>query len=126
MPGVSASRLVVVTIDWVRKHYLQLPHVTEDVKWENNLVFSVANKMFTLVSLEPREIWLSLKCPPEEFVELVEWPLCRQAPYFARGHWVAFESPDALSAREWERLLTQAYNLVFAKLPKKTQRELAE
>ena len=114
-----------MTIDWVRKHCLQLPHVTEDVKWEKNLVFSVANKMFALVSLDPSDTWLSLKCTPEEFVELVERPLCRPAPYLARAHWVAFESPDALPRREWERLLTQAYDLVFAKLPKKTQRGLS-
>lgn len=116
---------MIVTIDWVRQHCLSLPHVTEDVKWKDNLVFSVARKMFVVVGLEPDEIWLALKCTPEEFAELVERPLCRPAPYLARAHWVAFESPDAFPRREWERLLTQAYNLVFAKLPKKTQRELS-
>ena len=113
-----------MTIDRIRNYCLRLPHVTEDVKWENNLVFSIGNKMFAIVSLEPGEIWLSFKCTPEEFAELSEHPGCLPAPYLARAHWVAVEHPDALDSQDIERLLSQSYELVFAKLTKKMQREL--
>ena len=43
----------------------------------------------------------------------------------ARNQWVALENWDALTAAELKRLLKQSYELVFAKLPKKTQAELA-
>jgi len=114
-----------MTIDWVRGVCAKFPHVVEDVKWESVLTFTIGNKMFAATLLEPGEVWLSLKCTPEDFGELTERLGCRQAPYFARGQWVAFERPDAVSAREYERLLRQAYDLVFAKLTKKLQKELS-
>lgn len=113
-----------MTIDWVRSHCLGLPHVTEDVKWENNLVFSIGSRMFAAVNLEPGETWLSFKCTPEEFAELSERPGCRPAPYLARASWIALDHPDALSGPDVERLLSQSYELVFSKLTKKMQREL--
>lgn len=114
-----------MTIDQVRAVCLGFPHVTEDVKWDRNLVFCVAKKMFAVVDLEPDETWLAFKCTPEEFAELTERPGCRPAPYLARAHWVALESRQAMPAREIELRLREAYELVVAKLPKKLQRELA-
>lgn len=40
-------------------------------------------------------------------------------------HWVALESEDALPRTEIKRLIIQAYQLVFATLPKKMQAELS-
>jgi hypothetical protein len=68
---------------------------------------------------------MSFKCTPEEFAELVEQPGTIPAPYSARYHWVALEHEDALTVAEIKRLLQRSYDLVFAKLPKKTQAELA-
>ena len=122
----SDSLFFVVTIDWVRTHCLGLPHVTEDVKWEDDLVFSIGGKMFAVVNLEPGATWLSFKCTAEEFAELSERPGCRAAPYLARANWVALDHPDALASREVARLLTRAYELVFSKLSKKMQRRLVQ
>ncbi len=113
-----------MTIDWVRGVCAKFPHVVEDVKWENDLAFTVGKKMFAVVGLEPDEIWMALKCSPDDFAELSERPGCRPAPYLARAQWIAFETPDAVSVREYGRLLRCAYDLVFAKLTKKVQREL--
>lgn len=111
-------------IDRVRSYCLGLPHVTEDIKWENNLVFSTGDRMFAAVSLEPGDTWLSFKCTPEVFAELSERPGCRPAPYLARASWIALEHPGALSSEEVERLLRQSYELVFSRLTKEMQREL--
>jgi predicted DNA-binding protein (MmcQ/YjbR family) len=109
-------------IESVRKYCLSLPHVTEDVQWENDLLMRIGNKMFAVLSLEPEsDHCMSFKCTPEKFAELVELEGIRPAPYVARYHWVALEKFNALPASELKALLKVAYQLVHDKLPKKTR-----
>ena len=112
-------------VEFVRRCCRALPHTTEHVQWGNDLVFKVAGKMYAVTCLEPAKVVLSFKCSPEDFADLTERPCIIPAPYMARAQWVALESEDALSAAEIKRYLRQSYDLVFAKLPKKTQAELA-
>ena len=112
-------------IDWVRKYCKRMPHATETVQWGDDLVFKVGGKMFAVVVLVPAKVWLSFKCTPEEFSELTERPGIIPAPYSARYHWVALETQDALAPAEMERLLGSSYDMVFAKLPRKTQSVLS-
>ena len=107
-----------MSLNWIRTFCLALPSVTEDVKWEKDLVFSIGAKMFAVTCLEPAAVVLSFKCSPEGFAELVERPGIIPAPYLARAHWVALEDEDALTRRELEPWLRSAYELVWAKLPK--------
>ncbi|HTP85625.1 MAG TPA: MmcQ/YjbR family DNA-binding protein [Bryobacteraceae bacterium] len=102
-----------------------MPRTTESVQWGEHLVFKVGGKVYAVVALEPARICLSFKTTPEEFASLTEIPGVVQAPYFARKQWVALETFDAVPAAELERLLRQAYNLIYAKLPRKTQAALA-
>jgi predicted DNA-binding protein (MmcQ/YjbR family) len=108
-----------MNIDWVRRLCLSLPYAKESVQWGNDLVFKVGGKMFAVAALEPAKVWLSFKCSPEEFTELVERPGVIPAPYLARNSWVALETEDALSVTEIQRLIRNSYNLVLAKLPKR-------
>jgi predicted DNA-binding protein (MmcQ/YjbR family) len=108
-------------IDWVRQHCLSLAGVTEQIQWEDDLVFKVGGKMFAVVPLEPSDRWLSFKCTPAEFGDLIERPGIIPAPYLARAHWVALESDASLPRAEIERLLSQAHDAVFANLSKKAQ-----
>ena len=48
------------------------------------------------------------------------------APYLARAKWVRVENGKALSDKEAAALLRRSYELVFAKLSKKLQREILE
>jgi predicted DNA-binding protein (MmcQ/YjbR family) len=114
-----------VKLEWVRRYCLSLPHASEQVLWEIDLVFKVGGKMFAILVLEPRNVCLTFKCTPEDFAELIECPEIIPAPYSARSHWVGLESPDALSRPEILRLIRRSYDLVFAKLTKKLQREWA-
>ena len=114
-----------MSLDLVRRCCRSYPHVTESVQWGDNLVFKVAGKIFAIAALEPAAVWLSFKCDPEEFAAMVERPGIIPAPYLARAHWIALETEDALSVTELKELLRIAYDLVFAKLPKKTRAELA-
>jgi predicted DNA-binding protein (MmcQ/YjbR family) len=107
-----------MTLDTVRDFCRALPGATEDVKWGNDLVFSVGGKMFAVVCLDPPH-QMSFKSTPEEFAGLIERDGIIPAPYLARAMWVQErELGDVLDRRERERLLETAYALVRAKLPK--------
>jgi predicted DNA-binding protein (MmcQ/YjbR family) len=102
-----------------------MAHATESVQWGDDLVFKIGGKMFAVLVLEPAKVWLSFKCTPEEFAELVERPGIIPAPYSARYHWVALETEDALSAAEIKRLVRRSYDMVLDKLPKKARAALS-
>jgi predicted DNA-binding protein (MmcQ/YjbR family) len=113
-----------MTVERLRKFCLSLRGTTEDVKWGQDLAFSIGGKMYAVVNLEPPH-QLSFKCTPESFGELVEREGLIPAPYLARAMWVQEERlGDALEPREREALLRMSYELVLAKLPKK-KRQLA-
>src|SRR5277367_1961292 len=111
-------------IEWIRKFCLALPGVTEQIQWEDDLLFKVGGKMFAVVPLEPARLYISFKTSGEDFAELVERPGIIPAPYLARAQWVALESESALRRTELENLLRQAHSLILAKLPKKLQAKL--
>jgi predicted DNA-binding protein (MmcQ/YjbR family) len=113
------------------KHLTRLtstwPGVASDVKWDDDLIFSVAGKMFCGLCLRGAETGkLSFKVEPERFLEFTDRPGFRPAPYMARAHWVTLDDPAVVPRAELDGLLRRAYELVRAKLPKKTQRELAD
>ena len=113
-------------LDWVRACCLALPHATEDVHWEHNLLFRIAGKMFCVANLEPglSPTKIAFKCTPEKFAELVEIDGIIPAPYMARNHWVAMLEIDALRQPEIKELIQESYQLILEKLPKKTQAAL--
>src|ERR1700748_2398851 len=104
-------------LDWLRGYCLTFPQATESMQWEA-LVFKVAGKMFALAPLEPGELFLSIKCPPEKFEEMLEKPGIVPAPYLARAKWIALEDPDAVSQGELKAMIAESYHSVVAKLPK--------
>ena len=109
-------------IESVRQFCLSLPHADEKVQWGNDLLFRVGEKMFAVAALEPSHgVALSFKCTPEKFAELVEQEGIIPAPYLARHHWVGCERFDALPDRELKPLLTNAYQMVLEKLPRKVR-----
>jgi predicted DNA-binding protein (MmcQ/YjbR family) len=114
-----------MNLDWVRAHCMSLPHATENVAWEEHLVFKIGGKMFAVGSLNPAHDTLSLKADAEEFGELTALPGVIPAPYMARNQWVQLQSLEALPRAEVKRLISKSYELIKAKLPKKVQMSLA-
>lgn len=110
-------------IEALRTFCLALPAVTEDIKWGNDLVFSVGGKMFCVASLEP-PFKCSFKVRDEEFEELSTQDGFMPAPYMARAKWVLVTDPSKLHKAEWEGYIGQSYELVKAKLTKKARVEL--
>ena len=110
-----------MNVDWVRELCLSFPCATEQITWGWDLTFRVGGKIFAVTVLEHARVWLSFKCSPENFAELTERNGIIPAPYLARSLWVALETKDALPPDELASLLRGSYDLVIAKLPKKTR-----
>lgn len=110
-------------IDQLRTFCLQLPAVTEDVKWEHDLVFSVGGKMFCVASLE-QPFSFSFKVNDADFEEMSSREGFVPAPYLARAKWVLSTAPGKLHKTEWEGFVKTSYELVKAKLTKKMRTEL--
>ncbi|MEP7338985.1 MAG: MmcQ/YjbR family DNA-binding protein [Acidobacteriota bacterium] len=114
-----------MSFDSIREYCLSLPHVTEGVQWDNDLLFRIGNKMFTVLALDAAAPYrISFKCTPEEFAELTEQDDIDPAPYVARYHWVALKRLDAVPRAELKRLIKDSYEMVKGKLPKKVLAEL--
>lgn len=103
------------------------PGVEASVKWEDDLVFGVAGKMFCALCLRgPDAGSTAFKVDDHRFLELTGRPGFIPAPYLARAHWVQVAEPMRIPRGELQALLRRSYELVRARLPKKTQRDLAD
>jgi predicted DNA-binding protein (MmcQ/YjbR family) len=107
-----------VEIEQLRNYCLSLPAVTEDIKWGNNLVFSIAGKMFCIFSLE-QSLKCSFKVQDEEFEELCATKNFSPAPYLAKSKWVLVSNAGFMHNEEWKARIKQSYELVKNKLTKK-------
>jgi predicted DNA-binding protein (MmcQ/YjbR family) len=107
----------------LRRLLLAWPGTAASIKWDHDLVFSVAEKMFCALDLDGGR--LSFKVDPERFLEFTDRPGVGPAPYMARAHWITLDDPAAIGEAELRTLLRRAYELVRARLSKKLQRELA-
>ena len=97
--------------------------VTEDVKWDNDLVFSVGGKMFA-VFLLPEGSRASFKVDPALFGSLTDQKEFEPAPYLAKHGWVQLSPIDSIPQDALEQFLIESHRLVASKLSKKLQRSL--
>jgi predicted DNA-binding protein (MmcQ/YjbR family) len=116
-----------MTLSRLRELCMSMPGATEQIQWGKDLVFKVGGKMFCVANTDPAgsEMAMSFKCNPETFAELCEREGIKPAPYMARAQWVGLERFDTLPDRELKPLVIGAYDLITARLPKKTQASLS-
>lgn len=107
-----------MNIDKLRKFCLSLPHVTEEVKWKNDLCFCIGNKMFCITGLSGT-FKVCLRVTDHEFPELSISQGIIPAPYLARHKWILIENDSRFSETEWEHFILKSYDLVKTKLPNK-------
>ena len=112
-----------MNIETLQKFCLSLPAVTEDVKWDNDLVFSIGGKMFCVAALDA-PFKCSFKVKDEAFEELSNSEGFIPAPYMARAKWVLVNDAQKLNKKEWETFIQHSYEMVKAKLTKKLRTEL--
>ena len=113
-----------MTIEGIQAICKKLPRVTEDIKWENHLCFSIGAKVFLITNPDGVPVSASLKVSDEEFEELPEREGFKPAPYMARHKWIYVDDIRRFSKKEWEKYLKEAYDIVSAKLPVKTRKQL--
>jgi len=113
-----------MTIDDIRSICKDLPGVTEDIKWEHDLVFSIGAKMFCVVGLEQTPTSASFKVPDDDFDEMSSRPGFKPAPYVAKYKWVWMDDINRLKKNEWKKFVIQSYELVKEKLPAKLKKQL--
>ena len=101
----------------------KLPACTEDIKWENNLCFSVGGKMFCIADME-NPLNFSFKVTDEQFEELIQSPGFIPAPYLAKSKWVKANDMSKTSKKMLQELVYGSYELIKAKLPAKTRKAL--
>jgi len=101
-----------------------LPGTTEDIKWGNDLVFSVGGKMYAAFDVEnPHE--LGFKCDDDDFDTLTAKPGIIPAPYAAKYGWVKVQTKSALPVTQAKTFIRKSHALVASCLPKKTQAKLS-
>jgi predicted DNA-binding protein (MmcQ/YjbR family) len=119
---------VDVNLESLVNYCRKLPFVVEDVKWGNDLVFSIqGGKMFSVFSIEGDiHASVSFKVDDFRFLEMTDRPQFIPAPYMARAHWVALTDKTGVSISELRSLVDRSHQLYFEKLSQKAQRQLLE
>ncbi len=108
----------------LREYCLSLPKVTEDVKWEKNLCFSIGKKIFCIGSLD-ENFSFSFKVMEDDFDELCNNEGVVPAPYLARYKWILVKNPDCFSDQDWQNYIKQSYGLIKSNLPKRVLEKLS-
>ena len=99
---------------------LALPAVTKVVQWGGSDVYKVGSKVFCVCGLRGG---LSFKVSPIGFEVLTSGGPARQAPYFAKGHWVIVDLED-LAGEDVSGWIEAAHGLMAAKLTRAARAEL--
>lgn len=110
----------------LRAFCMSLPSATEQIQWGNDRVFKIGGKMFAC-SGTAADSRYSFKAEAERFLELTDIEGIVPAPYLARAKWIQIDPAHCrLDLTDIEALVRRSYELVLAKLPKKTQRAILE
>ena len=99
---------------------MALPAVTHVVQWGGSDVYKVGGKVFAVCGFDDG---LAFKVTEIGFVVLTDDGPGRQAPYFAKGHWVVVDM-DELETADVAGWLAAAHSLVAAKLTRAVRADL--
>jgi len=103
-----------------------LPHTSHVVQWGNSDVWKVAGKVFAICGWSDGDDAFTFKASDMAFEILQDQPGLRPAPYMAsRGlKWLQHYAQPGLSDAQLKEHIRASYDMVVAKLPKKTRAEL--
>lgn len=113
-------------VEFIRTLALSFPGAGEDLKWGQNLCFTVAGRIFLIMTLDEAPPVITFKSDAEECSRLLEFPGVRKAAYLGRYHWLSVYSPEIFLPHQWEELITRSYQRVFGRLPFKVQKALGK
>jgi predicted DNA-binding protein (MmcQ/YjbR family) len=107
-----------MTLEDIQSIFEKMAHVTQDIKWGQDLCFNIGGKMFLVTAPDSVPVSASFKADEATLNELIERDGFKPAPYLARHKWVQVDDINRISEKEWRRLITQSYELIKSKLPK--------
>jgi predicted DNA-binding protein (MmcQ/YjbR family) len=110
-------------IEQVREYCLSLPSATEDLKWGNDLCFSIGGKLFCVCDLAG-DLTITIKVSEDEFHELCSTENINPAKYTGRYGHVTISEMSRFSNQEWKTRIRKSYDLTLAKLSKKIRENL--
>ncbi len=113
-----------MTIEDIQDLCKRFPGTTEDLKWESNLCFCIAGKIFLMAGLDHVPTRVSFKVSEEEFEELIERDGFIQAPHMAKNKWVLIQDINKLKPKEWEHYIKQSYEIIKYKISRKKLKEM--
>jgi len=108
-------------IEKFRELCLSFPDVTEEFPFgPDTLVYKVKGKVFALTGLNAFES-INLKCDPELAIELRErYPAVLPGYHMNKAHWNTIRIDNSISDRLLEEWIRNSYQLVRAKLPRRS------
>lgn len=113
-----------MTIEDIQSICNKYPGITQDVKWEDHLCFSVARKMFLITAPDATPCTASIRVADEDFEAIAAREGFMPAPYLARYKWVWMDDINRLSLKQWEEFIDNAFRIVASRLPAKTKRQM--
>ncbi len=114
----------MIRIEDIREICMDLPGVTEDIKWEDHLCFNIGGKMFLITSPDKVPPSASFKVSEQEFESMIENDRFEPASYLARYKWVFVDDIALLSKEEWVLFINRSFQLIAEKLPRKIKKEI--
>ena len=114
-----------MNLDKFREYCLSFRGVTEELPFdEDTLVFKVMGKMFDICNIVEFK-FCTLKCDPEKSVELREYyPEVTPAYHMNKKHWNSVNFYGNLNDNQIKEWITNSYNLVIEKLPRKLKEKI--
>ena len=104
-----------MNIESLREFCLSFPVVSEDIKWDDDLCFSVRGKMFCVAWMgTPMKV--SFKVREDEFEELSQSDGFIPAPYMARVKWVQLKKVELFDDKTFRDYIIHSYYVFLLQL----------
>lgn len=114
-----------MNIDNLREYCLSIKGATEEMPFkEPYLISKVLGKWFALVPLQDEELNISLKCDPDQALELREEYACVEAAWhFNKKYWNCITLNRDMNDETVKLWIRHSVEQVVKKLPRKIQTE---
>jgi predicted DNA-binding protein (MmcQ/YjbR family) len=114
-----------MNVEELHEYCLSIKGATDCFPFDDvSLVMKVMGKMFALIPLDSPVLQITLKCDPEQALELRERYACVESAYhFNKKYWNTIYPNREMTDREVEKWIRHSVDEVIKKLPKQSQAE---
>lgn len=114
-----------MNIEELHEYCLSIKGATDCFPFDDvSLVMKVMGKMFALIPLDKPVLQITLKCDPEQALELRERYACVEPAYhFNKKYWITVYPNREMTDEEVKSRIRHSVDEVIKKLPKQLQSE---